>query len=341
MRIHLSFVVLLVAVSPIDALAGRVLDLLARGGPLVIAHRGSSGEAPENTLPAFRRALADQADLVELDYLHSADGIPVVIHDETLDRTTDALERWGGAKIPVGERTAAEIRGLDAGRWFAPAFAGTTVPTLLEALETIQPTTITLIERKGGDPATLVRLLRDRGWLTDVVVQSFDWQYIRTVRQLAPEVVIAALGPPQRFQDRELSDEEKVLAPHFIDAVSALGAAAVVWNDRVTAEAIRYAHDQGLRVWVYTVNDAEKARHLVGRRRRYHHRPSGGSPPPPLSSGERLAGRRVSSAELEEAGPAEKYPPGRSTRPGNAYVRHQAVDVINRPRGGYHAQETC
>ena len=65
----------------------------SRSGLLVIAHRGFSGRAPENTLPAFRLALAARADLVELDYHHSRDGIPIVIHDDTLDRTTDTTNR--------------------------------------------------------------------------------------------------------------------------------------------------------------------------------------------------------------------------------------------------------
>ena len=72
--------------------------------PLVIAHRGYSALAPENTLPAFKAAVEAGADLVELDYRHSRDAVPIVIHDSTLDRTTDAVARWGGKDLPVRSR---------------------------------------------------------------------------------------------------------------------------------------------------------------------------------------------------------------------------------------------
>src|SRR5574341_2564494 len=73
--------------------------LITENRPLVIAHRGYSAVAPENTLPAFQLALAAGADLVELDYHHSKDGIPIVIHDHELDRTTDGDERWQSKKV--------------------------------------------------------------------------------------------------------------------------------------------------------------------------------------------------------------------------------------------------
>jgi glycerophosphoryl diester phosphodiesterase len=260
---RLILTVLILAACRSVSYAANVQDLMTRSRPLVIAHRGASGDAPENTLPAFRRAMGDGADLVELDYLHSADGVPLVIHDETLDRTTDATARWGETKIAVGSKSAAAIRSLDAGRWFSPTFAGTPVPTLVDSIDTIQQGSTALIERKGGDAATLVALLRERGWLSHVVVQSFDWKFLSEAHRLAPELVFGALGPPQRFQGRELTDQEKVLSREFIDSIHGLGAAAVVWNDGVTADSIRYAHGKRLRVWVYTVNDPEKARQLV------------------------------------------------------------------------------
>ena len=90
--------------------------------PLVIAHRGFSQKAPENTLPAFRMALEAEADLIELDYLHSKENIPIVIHDKTLDRTTDAEERSDGEKIPVASMTVEQLKLLDAGDWFHERF---------------------------------------------------------------------------------------------------------------------------------------------------------------------------------------------------------------------------
>lgn len=247
------------------ALAAPATDLISRASPLVIAHRGFSQQAPENTLPAFRLALAAQADLVELDYHHTLDGVPLVIHDGTLDRTTDATNRWGGKDIAVKARPAADLAGLDAGGWFAPVFAGTRLPTLAEALETIQAGGVALIERKAGDATTLVRLLRERGWLRDVVVQSFDWEFVREARRLEPELVLGALGPPSTRQGRRLAEEEKALTPEFIAGIEELGAQLVVWNRQVSAAAVAHAHARGLRVWVYTINDPAEAANLVAR----------------------------------------------------------------------------
>ena len=120
-----------------------------RGLPVaVIAHRGASADAPENTLAAFRAAREQQADWFELDCTLSADGAVVVIHDETLDRTTSA----GG---PVGARTAAELLRLDAGSWFAPAFAGEPLPSLAAALALGNDATGVYVELKRyrGDEA--------------------------------------------------------------------------------------------------------------------------------------------------------------------------------------------
>ena len=92
--------------------------LLQSPRPLVIAHRGYSAMAPENTLLSFERGVASGADMVELDYHHSKDDALMVLHDYTLDRTTDATNRWGGSKLKVADKTLAELKQLDAGKWF-------------------------------------------------------------------------------------------------------------------------------------------------------------------------------------------------------------------------------
>src|SRR5688572_14677994 len=125
-------------------------ELISSKRTLVIAHRGYCQVAPENTLPAFDLAVIAGADLVELDYHHSSDNKLVVIHDAELDRTTDATNRWGQAHIRVDAKTSAQIQTLDAGQWFDKRFAGTKVPLLPEALDFIQRSNVTLIERKEG-----------------------------------------------------------------------------------------------------------------------------------------------------------------------------------------------
>lgn len=238
-------------------------NLLEYPRPLVIGHRGFPGAAPENTLASFDRALAAGVDLVELDYHHSADGVPIVIHDGTLDRTTDAVARWGGRDHAIGSRTAAELTGLEAGGWFHPPFPGQRLPTLAKALDFIQARGLTLVERKGGDPETLARFLADRGLLNHLVVQSFDWQFLRDFHRLEPRQVLGALGPAARRDGRAVSDAEKTLDARWLDEVRAIGARVAVWNRQVDATAIREAHRIGLRVWVYTINEPELAESLL------------------------------------------------------------------------------
>ncbi len=237
--------------------------LLATSRPLVIAHRGYSAFAPENTLLAFARGVSSGADMVELDYHHTKDGEPVVLHDYTLDRTTDAVRRWGGSKISVVQKTLGELRALETGLWFKPPQPGLTLPTLGEALDIIQSNGVTLIERKAGDAATCVKLLRERQLVNRVVVQAFDWEYLRDLHRLEPKQVLGALGPPGSRNGKSLTDPEKALSPAWLDEIKALGAQAAVWSRQVDAAAVKAAHERGLKVWVYTINDFAVARQLL------------------------------------------------------------------------------
>jgi len=231
--------------------------------PLVIGHRGYNQIAPENTLPSFKLAKAAGADLVELDYHHTKDGVPVVIHDGELDRTTDAVAQWGGKKIPVASKSLDELRTLDAGKWFDAKYAGTRLSSLAEALDCIQDGNVTLIERKGGDAATCVKLLRDHNLVNRVVVQSFDWSYLKDFHQQEPRQVLAALGPPGSRSGKKLTDAQKELNVAWVDEVNRTGARVVVWNNQITREAVAYAHQQGMKVWVYTVDDPVVADKLL------------------------------------------------------------------------------
>ncbi len=218
---------------------------------LVIAHRGDSAVAPENTLPAFTSAVRAGSDLIELDYHHTADGVPVVLHDATLDRTTDACQCFAARNIEVATKPLAELVRLDAGSWFGKAFAGTKVPTLEESLVAIQAGSMTLVERKAGDAATCVRLLRAKGLLESVVVQAFDWQFIADCHREAPELVLAALG-------REPLDEKQ------LDEAAATGARIIAWrSNQLTDKGIEAIHRRGLRAWVWTVDNLNEVEHHV------------------------------------------------------------------------------
>lgn len=219
----------------------------AQGRPAVIAHRGASGEAPENTLAAFRRALELGADAVELDVHLSADGVPVVIHESLLDRTTDG-------RGLVKDYPLDALRRLDAGRWLGERFAGERIPTLAEALEVLRSVRV-IVEIKNGPVyypgiaarvADTVRAVGHRA----VTVSSFDHPVLLEVRQAAPDLSTAALYMG-RFTDplwpaRETGAD--VLQPYW------------AW---ITPDLVEAAHAAGLRVEAWTVDEPHHARFVI------------------------------------------------------------------------------
>jgi glycerophosphoryl diester phosphodiesterase len=233
------------------AAKGRAQQVVFRDSPIVIAHRGDSATHPENTLPAFRSAIEAKADMIELDYYHSRDGIPFTFHDSTLDRTTNVTQKLGLAKVPAGSLTWDKLKTLDAGLWKNEKFQGTKIPTLLESLDTIQQGSVTLIERKKGDAKTAVALLQKHKIIADVVVQAFDWDYLGNCHEICPDLILGALGGGEFAQ----SD---------ISKIKLAGAQVVGWSYKdVTPEMIKLVHAQGWKLWVYTVNDPKEALKLV------------------------------------------------------------------------------
>ncbi len=219
-------------------------------GPLVIAHRGDSAAYPENTLPAFASAVKAGADLVELDFYRSADDVLVVFHDKTLKRTTNALQLLGG-DAPIGDLSLAAIKKLDAGAWKNARFRGTRIPTLAEALQTIQAGAITLIEHKQGSAAACIALLREKKLLQNVVVQSFDWRFLADCHKLEPQLVLGALGG-------------KELTAKHLDDIQTAGASVVGWrHSDISPREIQQIHERGLQAWVFTVNDPLRAVELA------------------------------------------------------------------------------
>lgn len=223
---------------------------------LVIGHRGARAVAPENTLPSFEAALAAGADLVEFDYRHSADGVPVVIHDATVERTTDAKRVWKGRGLNIAGRTLTELRTLDAGSWKHVRFAGTRIPTLEEAIASIRPGAVPLIERKAGDAATCARILREKSHVNGAIVIAFDWRFLRDLKALMPGLVLGALGP-------SAATRRGPLKAATLDEILCMEIDLVVWNNRVTRVSIAAAHARGMRVWVYTVNEPGEAVELA------------------------------------------------------------------------------
>jgi len=240
------------------------LDLISSKRPLIIGHRGYCQLAPENTLSSFKLAMAAGADLVELDYHETKDGQLIVIHDSDLDRTTDARTRWARKRIKVASKTAAEMQSLDAGSWFHPKYAGTKIPLLAEALDTIQQESVALIERKHGDPNSCIDLLRDKRLINRVIVQSFNWEFLRQFHEQEPEQVLGALGPPTLLaHNKKPLGMGKKLSSAWLDDLQKTGAKVVVWNRQLSRRAVQLAHERGLKVWVYTINDTALANRLL------------------------------------------------------------------------------
>jgi glycerophosphoryl diester phosphodiesterase len=146
----------------------------------IVSHRGANKFAPENTFAAADLALEQGADYIELDVRESADGVLYVIHDETLDRTTNA-------KGPVGHMLSGAIDTLDAGSWFDEKFKGAKVPRLDVYLEHLRGRAGVYIELKYCDPAKVVALVRDLGMVRETFYFSFSEEMRRDLQMIAPE----------------------------------------------------------------------------------------------------------------------------------------------------------
>ena len=215
--------------------------------PQVIGHRGASAEAPENTLAAFRRALALGVDAVECDVHLAADGEPVVIHDFALDRTTDGHGLVGGFSV-------AALRRLDAGRWFGEAFAGERIPTLGETLDLLRSVRVIVEIKHGpvhypGIAGRVVAVVRAAGH-SAVTVSSFDHTVLREVRTTSPSLETAVLYTARPINPLRLAQDAGAafLHPH--------------WH-YLTPEAVTSAHRADLRVETWVVDDLTDLTHVV------------------------------------------------------------------------------
>jgi glycerophosphoryl diester phosphodiesterase len=162
----------------------------ADGRPLVLGHRGASADAPENTLAAFRLALEQGADGVELDVWRCASGEVVVIHDE------DA-RRVAGAPLRIREATLPELRALDVGAWKGARFQGERIPLLAEVLEALPRAVINVELKSHGRDLALgeaaARVIAAAGAADRVIVSSFDYRLLTAFRVAAPAIATGLL----------------------------------------------------------------------------------------------------------------------------------------------------
>jgi glycerophosphoryl diester phosphodiesterase len=203
---------------------------------LMYAHRGASALHPENTLRAFRHALAIGVDGIELDVHATADGIPVVIHDRDIGRTTDGDGY-------VDQIALARLETFDAGQ-------GELVPTLAEVLALVGDAAHLDIEIKGSDVEQAVLDVLAQHPTVRWAISSFDWDTLRTLRRLDP---VAELWPLAERADDEL-----------IAVATELASPAVsLYTGAYTAENAAKLRDAGLHVMVWTVNDPREARRVA------------------------------------------------------------------------------
>lgn len=278
----LTVAVLAAGVLPVVGCATGGSDGDGSGAPpvrpvLVIAHRGASSYAPSDTLPSIRQARKRDADVVEVDVRQTRDRVPVALFDASLAPTTN-VERVFPDRRPwrVGSFTLPEIRRLDAGSSFGPAFAGTGIPTLNGVVRATRRLDLGLIveiktpQRYPDIAHHVLRELRSHpGWPEGgrskrgplyLEVESFDWALIRRLDRQVPQLWLGLAGPvpPTRLTD----------VAAYADAVNPQ-------HSNVDAAYIEQAHRAGLDVKLWSVNDPHSARRAIriGADGIYSHRP--------------------------------------------------------------------
>ncbi|MBC7870856.1 MAG: glycerophosphodiester phosphodiesterase [Chitinophagaceae bacterium] len=224
----------------------NLLEDMYQGRTLVFGHRGASAYAPMNTLPAFELAAVQGADGIELDVHRSADGHAVIVHDFTVDKTTDG-------KGSVTAMTLAQLKALDAGNWFDPRFQNTPIPTLDEVFEAVGNKLFINVEiksksnRSDGIEGVVAEKIARFGMQKRVIVSSFNPLALRRFRQSAPNVPIGYLYVPKiTFFTRLMMSRIPHEARH-------------PYHSTITAPMMTWAKQRGYRVNTWTVNDPERA----------------------------------------------------------------------------------
>jgi glycerophosphoryl diester phosphodiesterase len=236
--------------------------------PLVIAHRGGAGLGPENTLYAFTRARELGVDVLEMDAQVTADGVLVVMHDSTLDRTTDGSG-------PINKLTLAQLKKLDAafrwspdgGRSFPLRGRGIVVPTLQDVFNAF-PEMRFNIEPKQAEPSLvkpLCRMIREGGAQKRVMVGSFSAQVLEEFRAACPEVATSA--SPAEVNALLATSAANSDGLHLLRGIPSLQALQVpehmLGRKVLTRELIESAHALDLQVHAWTINDEESMKRLI------------------------------------------------------------------------------
>lgn len=213
--------------------------------PTVMAHRGLSADAPENTLYAFSDAISVGADFIELDVQQTRDGVLVVMHDSNLKRTT-------GVNKDIWDVDYADIQNLDAGSWFDPAYANARIPTLEETLQFVDKRARLNIEIKptkhGSDTLEqdVAELITQYQYTDACYVTSFSYSSLKKVKEVNPEIRTGYLMSVAYGQFYSLK---------YADAFS-------LNKVFVTSQVVNAAHQQGKQIFAWTVNSMSEVRSL-------------------------------------------------------------------------------
>ncbi|MGG1552674.1 glycerophosphodiester phosphodiesterase [Paenibacillus ferrarius] len=222
--------------------------MLADNYSQVTAHRGSSAEAPENTMAAFRQAIKDRAGLSELDVQETSDDVVMVMHDDSVYRTT-------GIRKNMWETTSAELKAADAGSWKSAKYKGEHVPTLEEVIQAAKGHMKLNIELKNnGHSKRLVErtvaLIEANDFVKDCIITSFDAQFLHRVKELNPAIKTGLIV------GQKPSDWEPILSSTNYDVISA---AYTLVNGRFVDQCTEHRKE----VYVWTVNDARMMRQML------------------------------------------------------------------------------
>jgi glycerophosphoryl diester phosphodiesterase len=215
-----------------------------------VAHRGAAGYAPENTIAGFDLAVDMKADYIEIDVQRSKDGELVVIHDTTVDRTTDGTGK-------VGDLTLQQLQQLDAGSWKEESFAGETIPAFEEILDRYHGKVGILIELKApelypGIEEQVAEALKERNLdqpqNEKIIIQSFNFQSMKKTDQLLPKVPVGVLTSNRTHTTAEALKEFSTYAEWFNPSYGI-----------VTEEVVDQVHAQGMQIGSWTVRSQEAA----------------------------------------------------------------------------------
>ena len=228
------------------------MSLIEQRDVLVIAHRGSSAEAPENTLPALRLAVAQGAAAVEFDVDRTRDGVLVLMHDRDVLRTTDFSALFPEEKsATVSDLTIAELARLDAGSWKSPEYRGEPVPRLGDVLKCLRGKATPIIELTrpdiGSEAAAVVRETAVDG---EVYAVSYFPRAIEDFRKSLPG---AKTG--YTTDDDVSVDEMDRARKHLSEARRSTADVVLCEYSLAGADYLKEMHREGLPVWAYTVND--------------------------------------------------------------------------------------